>query len=155
MINIDSLSRLANLIFEATDISIASKIVAEGRALVLLINKLDRLPARVHRDVLDGLELVVKHVLPSVRGVPIVPISALTVRWDELLLLSMISHFERFPVCMISRSLHFGLDFKHTRRGLLRATISRPSFRPCWRNSIAGIRSFRPTSMSACDSLLD
>jgi hypothetical protein len=39
----------------------------------------DRLPARVHRDVLDGLELVVKHVLPSVRGVPIVPISALTV----------------------------------------------------------------------------
>lgn len=37
------------------------------------------LPRSLQADVIDGLELVVKHVLPSVRGVPLIPISALQV----------------------------------------------------------------------------
>ena len=73
------MTRLAKMIFPHTDITIASKVIEEGRALVILVNKMDLIEKSLHSSVLEGLELIVKHVLPSVKGVPIVGISASSV----------------------------------------------------------------------------
>ncbi|MCF8474723.1 MAG: ribosome biogenesis GTPase Der [Emcibacter sp.] len=62
--------------FEKQDLSIASLIVQEGRALVIALNKYDIMENRQEamKDIMDTLE----HSLPQIKGIPIVPISALT-----------------------------------------------------------------------------
>lgn len=66
----------ATMPFEKQDLSIASLIVQEGRSLVIALNKYDLMENRqeVMKDILDTLE----HSLPQVKGIPVVPISALT-----------------------------------------------------------------------------
>ena len=71
--------RLAEQVFPHIDVTIASKVVDEGRAIVLLVNKFDLIEKSLHNDILEGLEMVVKYVLPNARGVPIIPISAIKV----------------------------------------------------------------------------
>jgi GTP-binding protein len=92
----DYISRLAALVFPSIDVSIAARAVDEGRALVLLVNKLDRLHQRLHRDVIDGLDAIVKHVLPSARGLPILPISALERSNLDQILPAAIKQFDRW-----------------------------------------------------------
>lgn len=66
----------ATMPFEKQDLSIASLIVQEGRSLVIALNKYDLMENRqeVMKDILETLE----HSLPQVKGIPVVPISALT-----------------------------------------------------------------------------
>jgi len=66
----------ATMPFEKQDLSIASLIVQEGRSLVIALNKYDMMENRqeVMKDILDTLE----HSLPQVKGIPVIPISALT-----------------------------------------------------------------------------
>lgn len=62
--------------FEKQDLTIADRVVSEGRGLVVLVSKWDRVkdkPARL-RLLRDEFE----RLLPQVRGAPILPISALT-----------------------------------------------------------------------------
>ncbi len=69
---------------EKQDLSIASLIVQEGRALVIALNKYDLLENRqeVMKDIVHKLE----HTLPQIKGIPVVPISALTGRGIEKLM---------------------------------------------------------------------
>ncbi|RMF07437.1 MAG: ribosome biogenesis GTPase Der [Alphaproteobacteria bacterium] len=66
----------ATLGFEKQDLSIADLVVREGRAPVIAVNKMDQVADRTAalQSVYDALE----RSLPQVRGVPVVPISALT-----------------------------------------------------------------------------
>ncbi|MCK5425936.1 MAG: ribosome biogenesis GTPase Der [Emcibacter sp.] len=66
----------ATMPFEKQDLSIASLIVQEGRSLVIALNKYDLMENRqeVMKDILDTLE----HSLPQIKGIPVIPISALT-----------------------------------------------------------------------------
>ncbi len=68
----------ATMPFEKQDLSIASLIVQEGRSLVIALNKYDLMENRqeVMKDILDTLE----HSLPQIKGIPVIPISALTGR---------------------------------------------------------------------------
>ncbi len=66
----------ATMPFEKQDLNIASLIVQEGRSLVIALNKYDLMENRqeVMKDILDTLE----HSLPQIKGIPVIPISALT-----------------------------------------------------------------------------
>ncbi|HEC01814.1 MAG TPA: ribosome biogenesis GTPase Der [Sphingomonadales bacterium] len=74
----------ATMPFEKQDLSIASLIVQEGRSLVIALNKYDLMENRqeVMKDILDTLE----HSLPQIKGIPVVPISALTGRGVDKLM---------------------------------------------------------------------
>jgi GTP-binding protein len=62
--------------FEKQDLQLADLIAEEGRALVLALNKWDRVSDKQAR--LRELKLDLEETLTQVRGVPMVPISALT-----------------------------------------------------------------------------
>ncbi len=74
----------ATMPFEKQDLSIASLVVQEGRALVIALNKYDLLENRqkVMKDITHKLE----HTLPQIKGIPVIPISALTGRGLEKLM---------------------------------------------------------------------
>lgn len=61
--------------FEKQDLQIAHQIVEEGRALVIAVNKWDLVENRQAAQ--RALEQEVERLLPQVRGVPLVPVSAL------------------------------------------------------------------------------
>ena len=62
--------------FEKQDLQLADLVAEEGRALVLALNKWDRVADRAAR--LKELRLDLEETLTQVRGVPMVPISALS-----------------------------------------------------------------------------
>ena len=62
--------------FEEQDLRIADLIEREGRAMVVGVNKWDI--AEPHPGALRNLRVEVDHWLPQVKGVPVVPLSALT-----------------------------------------------------------------------------
>jgi GTP-binding protein len=61
--------------FEKQDLQIADLAAREGRALVIAINKWDKVEAR--KETLRALEENVERLLPQIRGVPLIPVSAL------------------------------------------------------------------------------
>lgn len=66
----------AGLGFEKQDLTIADLVVREGRALVIAVNKMDEVADR--KAALDEIRDALERSLPQVRGVPVLPISALT-----------------------------------------------------------------------------
>lgn len=68
----------ATMPFEKQDLNIASLIVQEGRALVIALNKYDMMENR--QEVMKDIQETLEHSLPQVKGIPVVPISALTGR---------------------------------------------------------------------------
>jgi GTPase len=68
----------ATMPFEKQDLSIASLIVQEGRALVIGLNKYDLLENR--QEVMKDIAHKLEHTLPQIKGIPVVPVSALTGR---------------------------------------------------------------------------
>ena len=65
-----------NLLLEKQDLSIARKVIDEGRALLIAVNKWDAV--NDHKQSLQDLNDRLQTSLPQVRGIPIIPISALT-----------------------------------------------------------------------------
>jgi GTP-binding protein len=61
--------------FEKQDLQIADLVAEEGRALVLAVNKWDLVAKREKR--LRELEETCQRLLPQIKGVPLVPVSAL------------------------------------------------------------------------------
>ncbi len=43
---------------------------------MILVNKFDKINSTLQPEIIDGIELLVKHALPLAKGVPILPISA-------------------------------------------------------------------------------
>ena len=78
--------------FEKQDLSIASLIVQEGRALVIGLNKYDLLENR--QEVMKDIAHKLEHSLPQIKGIPIVPISALTGRGIEKLMPQIFSSYK-------------------------------------------------------------
>lgn len=66
----------ATLGFEKQDLTIADLVIREGRALVIAVNKMDEVDDR--QAALAEIDDALMRSLPQVRGVPVVPISALT-----------------------------------------------------------------------------
>ena len=77
-------------LMEKQDLSIASLVVQEGRALIIALNKWDLVsdPNAAIRAVQDRLEIS----LPQVRGVPVVPLSALTGSGVDRMMKAVFTH---------------------------------------------------------------
>jgi GTP-binding protein len=69
---------------EKQDLHIASQVIEEGRCLVLALNKWDLIPNK--QELLAHLKERLTTALPQVRGIPMVPLSALTGKNKEKLL---------------------------------------------------------------------
>ena len=70
--------------FEKQDCAIASLVVSEGRMLILGLNKWDQVPNPQER--LKELQEQAQKTLPQIKGVPLVPLSALNNRgFDSLM----------------------------------------------------------------------
>ncbi len=69
---------------EKQDLHIASQVIDEGRCLVLALNKWDLIPNK--QELLADLNYRLQNALPQVKGIPLVPMSALTGKNKEKLL---------------------------------------------------------------------
>ncbi|MBY0292425.1 MAG: ribosome biogenesis GTPase Der [Alphaproteobacteria bacterium] len=69
---------------EKQDLHIASQVIEEGRCLVLALNKWDLIPNK--QELLNHLNERLTTALPQVKGVPMIPLSALTGKNKEKLL---------------------------------------------------------------------
>jgi GTP-binding protein len=58
---------------EKQDLNIASQVIDEGRALVLAVNKMDLVPHGFMKEV----HYILERLLPQVKGIPCLPVSAL------------------------------------------------------------------------------
>ncbi len=65
----------ANAPLEHQELTIADYIIKEGRAVVLALNKWDTIENQ--QEVLNELYYKIEHVLPDIKGVPVVTLSAL------------------------------------------------------------------------------
>jgi GTP-binding protein len=69
---------------EAQDLRIADRVIEEGRALVMAINKWD--VAQDRKELFEGIRVALDEGLAQVRGVPLIAISAMTKKGiDELM----------------------------------------------------------------------
>ncbi len=78
--------------FEKQDFHIASQVIEEGRCLILALNKWDLISEK--QDLLKELQERLTTALPQVRGIPLVPLSALTGKNKEKLLEAVLAIYE-------------------------------------------------------------
>ena len=98
--------------FEKQDLTIASHVIEEGRALVLAVNKWDTVKDRAGTMKLIRDRLSIS--LPQVKGIPVVTLSALTGRGVEKLLPTVLDVYElwnkRVPTSQLNRWLEIMLE---------------------------------------------
>lgn len=66
----------ATIALEKQDLTIANRIIDEGRILIIALNKWDLVSPKQRKEILEEMEWRVQHVMPQVRGVAYIPISA-------------------------------------------------------------------------------
>ncbi|MEQ8371202.1 MAG: ribosome biogenesis GTPase Der [Alphaproteobacteria bacterium] len=78
------LAEVVGLVIDATqpmehqEMTLLGKVLDEGRAVVVAVNKWDQVPRDQRRATLDELALSLSEVISQTRGMPLVPVSALT-----------------------------------------------------------------------------
>jgi GTP-binding protein len=90
--------------FEKQDLQIADLIVEEGRALVVAVNKWDLVREPAKR--LNELKETCERLLPQIRGVPLVPISALSGRGLDKLMAAVFTAEELWNRRLPTRALN-------------------------------------------------
>ncbi|MGI9387423.1 MAG: ribosome biogenesis GTPase Der [Methyloligellaceae bacterium] len=97
----------AQVPFEKQDLQIASLIAQEGRALVVAVNKWDLV--RDKKSYLKELGIELERLVPQVRGVPLIPVSALRSNGLEKLMRAVFKVYEtwnqRIPTAALNRWL--------------------------------------------------
>ncbi len=90
---------------ELQDLKIANIAIEEGRALLIAVNKWD--VAEDRRDLMDGIRKALDEGLAQLKGVPLVPVSALTGRGLDQLLAEAFALREawstRVPTSLLNR----------------------------------------------------
>jgi GTPase len=90
--------------FEKQDLQIADLIVEEGRALVVAVNKWDLVREPAKR--LNELKETCERLLPQIRGVPLIPISGLSVRGLDKLMAAVFTAEELWNRRLPTRALN-------------------------------------------------
>ncbi len=92
---------------EKQDLTIASLVAREGRALVIAVNKWDLEAEKNAR--INKLRKEVRRLLPQIKGVPVVPISALAARGLDKLMKAVFETYDiwnrRLPTSALNRFL--------------------------------------------------
>jgi len=95
------------MVAERQDLTIARRVIEEGRALVIVVNKWDLIGDR--RETLTKLEDRLERSLPQVRGVPVIRLSALTRAGTDRLMPAVAEVYElwnrRLPTGPLNRWL--------------------------------------------------
>jgi GTP-binding protein len=92
---------------EKQDLTLASRVMDEGRALVVALSKWDLVddPAKVRQAVADRIT----RSLPQAKGVPLAPISAVTGAGLDKLMAAVVKTYERWqvrlPTAQVNRAL--------------------------------------------------
>lgn len=86
----------ATLGIDKQDLAIADHVLAEGRALVIAVNKWDMVDDRA--KALKAIEDRLQTSLPQARGIPVVTLSALTGRHLDRLLPAVLRQYDRWNV---------------------------------------------------------
>jgi len=98
--------------FEKQDLQIADLIEQEGRALVIAVNKWDLVREREKR--LNELRETCQRLLPQMRGVPLVPVSALSGKGLAKLMQAVLAADElwnrRIPTHALNQWLHEAVE---------------------------------------------
>ena len=98
--------------FEKQDLTIADLIVEEGRALVIAVNKWDLVKDRQVR--LAELKEACARLLPQIKGVALVPVSALTGQGRDKLMAAIFSAYglwnRRIPTHALNEWLHEAIE---------------------------------------------
>ncbi len=93
--------------FEKQDLQIADLVAQEGRALVIAVNKWDLVSGKKER--LKELQLEIERLVPQVKGVRLVPLSALKARGLTKLMTAVFEVYEtwnrRLPTSALNRWL--------------------------------------------------
>lgn len=99
----------ASELLERQDLTIARKVLDEGRALVVAVNKWDQVQARERKEILQRLHDRIELYLPHARGLPYVTLSALTGANLEALLETVLESYgiwtKRLPTATLNRWL--------------------------------------------------
>jgi GTP-binding protein len=90
--------------FEKQDLQIASLIADEGRALVIALNKWDLVRDREKR--LAGLRETCQRLLPQIKGVSLVPVSAMTGQGLDKLMQAILAADEMWNRRLPTRALN-------------------------------------------------
>jgi GTP-binding protein len=95
------------------DAIIANKVIDEGRVLIIAINKWDLIPDK--EEYLKEVQYTLSHVLPQIKGVPCIPISAkmgknLSKLMDEVLNMYDIWN-QRIPTAKLNKWLEETISF--------------------------------------------
>ncbi|OUR76679.1 ribosome biogenesis GTPase Der [Alphaproteobacteria bacterium 46_93_T64] len=102
----------ADVSFEKQDLTLASHVINEGRALVVAVNKWDTVKDRP--AMLKHIRGKLQVSLPQVRGVPVVTLSSLSGRGLENLLPSVLEVYDlwnkRVPTSQLNRWLELMLE---------------------------------------------
>jgi GTP-binding protein len=98
----------ASIAFERQDLHIADLVEQEGRALVIVVNKWDTVKAP--KEQLRDLEEKLERLLPQIRGLPIITMSALTGSGTEHLLLAIEKIHVLWNVRISTAKLNRGLE---------------------------------------------
>ncbi len=93
---------------ERQDLTIARRVVEEGRALVIAVNKWDLVGDR--RETLTKLEDRLERSLPQARGVPVIRLSALTGAGVERLMPAVAKVYELWNRCLATGPLNRWLE---------------------------------------------
>lgn len=93
--------------FEKQDLQIADLVAQEGRALVIAVNKWDLVEDT--KSLLKTLQLEVERLVPQVKGVPLVPVSAIRGKGLGKLMRAVMEMYEtwnrRLPTAALNRWL--------------------------------------------------
>lgn len=103
----------ANQPFERQDLTIASLVIQEGRALVIALNKYDLLENR--EKALKDIQHTLEHSLPQVKGIPVVPVSGLTGRGLDKLMPQIFETYRlwnrRISTAKLNKWLSYTVDY--------------------------------------------
>jgi GTP-binding protein len=98
--------------FEKQDLQIADLIVEEGRALVIAINKWDLVKDQQRR--LATLQETCQRLLPQIKGVALIPVSAKTGQGRDKLMTAILAAYDlwnrRMPTHRLNEWLHAATD---------------------------------------------
>ena len=82
----------ATMPLESQDLHIASHVLKEGRCLVLGLNKWDQVEKK--KELLEEIDYKLKKSLPQAKGIPVVPLVALTGQGVKTLMSKVFSIYE-------------------------------------------------------------
>eukprot|EP00898_Chlorokybus_atmophyticus_P008001 jgi/Chlat1/8201/Chrsp76S07663 len=93
-----------------TEIALARQVTEEGRALVVVVNKLDALSDEDQKRVLKGVAYEIDNALPQVAGVPCVGVSALNGVNFGKLMPTVLAAYQRWTKRVPTHTLNNWLD---------------------------------------------